>query len=241
MSARFEELDYRPTPMGDLVLRRRLEPRLNDREVYEVKLGEEFLMSSLFTDGEVALADLGLAAAEGAELDIVVGGLGLGYTAAAALAHESVREMLVVDAMEAVIDWHERGLVPAGPQLTGDDRCRLVHGDFFALAAPGGAGFDPSNPQRKFHAVLLDIDHTPKKLLRPGNAALYTPEGLAHLAGLLLPGGVFAMWSDDPPEADFQQDLAGVFETVQAHDVTFPNLFTDSESFNTVYVAKRSE
>ena len=240
MSARFEELDYRPTPMGELILRRRLEPRLGDREVYEVKLGDEFLMSSLFTVSEQALANLGLAAAGDADLDVVVGGLGLGYTAVAALAHDSVRELLVVDAMDAVIDWHQCEIVPNGAQLNRDDRCRLVHGDFFAFAAPGGPGFDPEQPERKFHAILLDIDHSPEKLLRAENAALYTPEGLAHLASHLRPGGVFALWSDDEPEPEFQRRLEGVFETVDAQLVTFPNPLTESDSFSSVYVAVRS-
>ena len=60
MSIDFEELAYRRTPLGDLSLRRRTELTLGV-EVYEVKLGDEFLMSSLFTAGEIALAELGLA------------------------------------------------------------------------------------------------------------------------------------------------------------------------------------
>ena len=55
MSASFEELDFRPTPMGVLSLRRRRRPS-SDIDVYEIKLGDEFLMSSLFTVAEIALA-----------------------------------------------------------------------------------------------------------------------------------------------------------------------------------------
>lgn len=84
MSARFEEIDWRPTAMGDISLRRRRDPA-SDTDVYEVKLGDEFLMSSLFTTGEIALAELGLAKLPCTELDIAVGGLGLGYTAEAVL------------------------------------------------------------------------------------------------------------------------------------------------------------
>src|SRR6202034_4392351 len=108
------------TPLGELTLRRRRIRALDGLEVYEVKLGDAFLMSSLFHEVEVALADLGLAAANAPELDVVVGGLGLGYTAIAALNHPAVRSLLVVEALEAVIDWHQRGLVPLGPQLTAD-------------------------------------------------------------------------------------------------------------------------
>ena len=81
----FEELDYQKTPLGEISLRRRAEPRIEGGIVYEVKLGDEFLMTSLFTASEIQLARLGLAALKGPDLDIVVGGLGLGYTAAAVL------------------------------------------------------------------------------------------------------------------------------------------------------------
>src|SRR4051794_34455617 len=60
MSMRFEELAWRETPMGEISLRRRLDPILKT-QVYEVKLGDEFLMSSFFTVAEVELARLGLA------------------------------------------------------------------------------------------------------------------------------------------------------------------------------------
>ena len=198
MSASFAELDYRQTPLGELILRRRRIASLDDVEVYEVKLGDAFLMSSLFHEVEVALADLGLAGLDAPELDVVVGGLGLGYTARAALKHPAVRSLIVVEALDAVIEWHERGLVPLGPELTGDARCRFVHGDFFALAAESKTGFDPADPGRKFHAVLLDIDHSPRNLLHARHGAFYQPTGLRELAIQLQPSGVFALWSDDP-------------------------------------------
>src|ERR1700682_603038 len=79
MSACFEELDYRPTRLGPLCLRRRRHPSLG-ADIYEIKLGEEFLMSSRFTVSEVALARLGLAELSEKNVDVVVGGLGLGWT-----------------------------------------------------------------------------------------------------------------------------------------------------------------
>ena len=236
MSRDFAELDYRQTPLGDVSLRRRRVAALDDLEVFEVKLGEDFLMSSLFHVVEVALADLGLAALAPGAWDVVVGGLGLGYTAVAALKHDSVRELVVVDFLEAVIDWHQRGLVPLGPTLTGDPRCRLVHGDFFALAA-SAAGFDPTVPGRRFHAILLDIDHSPRNLLHPRHGAFYSPDGLRALAAHLEPGGVFALWSDDPPDEDFLASLRAVFATATAQIVPFPNPLLDRESASTVYVA----
>jgi spermidine synthase len=237
MNADFAELDYRRTPLGELILRRRRLLALGGLEVFEVKLGGAFLMSSLFHEVEVALADLGLAALDAPELDVVVGGLGLGYTAVAALAHPAVRSLLVVEALDAVIDWHRRGLVPLGPQLTADPRCRLLLGDFFALAA---SGLDPENPGRLFHAVLLDIDHSPRNLLHPRHGAFYEVEGLRRLAAQLHPGGVFALWSDDPPDQDFMAALNTLFPATKAHVVRFPNPLLDHDSASTVYVARKA-
>jgi hypothetical protein len=244
MSLPYQELDYRPTPMGDLILRRRRIAMLDDLEVLEVKLGDGFLMSSLFHEVEEALARLGLAAVQaepGEALQVVVGGLGLGYTAAMALKDPRVSELLVVDIMPAVIEWHRKGLVPLGPVLTGDPRCRLVEADFFALAADPALGFDPGHPGRQFHAVLLDIDHSPDNLLHERHSRFYGPAGLGRLAAQLLPGGVFALWSDDPPEDIFFHDLAEVFDQPECHVVRFHNPILERDSESTVYVARRKD
>ena len=233
MSARFEELDWRETPMGAISLRRRRDPVLGV-DVYEVKLDEDFLMSSVFTAGEIALARLGLAESPGDGLDVVVGGLGLGYTAGGVLEDARVRSLVVVEALGEVIDWHERALLPLSPKLTADRRCRLVRGDFFTLAA---AGFDPEAPERRFHAVLLDIDHSPRHVLHPSHADFYRPEGLRRVAGRLHPGGVFALWSNDPPDAEFGATLTEVFARHEAHVVEFDNPLQGRKAANTVYVA----
>jgi spermidine synthase len=238
MSANFEELDFRPTPIGVLSLRRRRQLSTGI-DIFEIKLGDEFLMSSLFTRAEIELARLGLAAthprpAQGG-LDVVVGGLGLGYTAQAVLEHDAVGSLIVVDALAEVIEWHEQELLPIGKQLNADSRCRLVHADFFAMTL-SEQGYDPDAPGRRFDAVLVDIDHSPQKLLHPRHAALYTPDGLARLAGHLHPGGVFALWSNDPPDQAFVAALASVFEKPVAHVVTFPDAQGDGEASNTVYV-----
>lgn len=232
----FEELDYRETPIGAVSLRRRHDLTLGE-DVLEIKLGDEFLMSSRFTVSEIALARLGLAELQGDGLDIVVGGLGLGYTAAAVLEQPRVASLIVVDALEAVIDWHRAGLLPLGPTLTGDARCRFVLSDFFALSA-GSAGFDPDHDARRFDAVLVDIDHAPGDLLNAGNATFYTPEGLAALSRHLRPGGVFGLWSNEPPDADFTRRLADVFATARAEPVSFPNPYQGGTVTQTVYLAR---
>ena len=237
MSRDFAELDNQDTPIGVVSLRRRRIRSLDGLEIFEVKLGEEFLMSSLFTVVEIELARRGLRPLGAGPLQVVVGGLGLGYTAAAALDHASVESLLVVEFLEPVMDWHRRGMVPLGERLTGDPRCRFVHGNFFALAE---TGFDPSEPGRLFDAVLLDIDHSPRNLLHPQNAAFYSREGLTALVQQLRPGGVFGLWSDDPPEEEFMDLLRSVFTEVRADVVIFANPMLENDSRSTVYVARRS-
>jgi spermidine synthase len=235
VSRSFEELDYQHTPLGELSLRRKRVAMLGDLEVFEVKLGEAFLMTSLFHAVEDAVADLGLRELEGGDWDVVVGGLGLGYTAVAALAHPRVHSLLVVERLEPVIGWHRRGLVPLGSRLTSDPRCRLMQGDFFSLAADAG-GFAAG---RQFHAVLLDIDHSPRNLIHPSSAAFYSPEGLKALAAHLRPGGAFALWSDDRPDEEFLSSLREAFTSARAEVVTFPNPLLDRDSASTVYVARK--
>jgi len=230
-----EELGFQKTPLGALTLRRRPEPLLQGREVFEVKLGDEYLMSSLFTEAEEQLAILGLAPLEG-ELDVVVGGLGLGCTAAEALKNRNVKRLLIIDLFQAVIDWHQGGLVPLGTVLTADGRCELRQGDFFELAR---TGFDASAPARKFDAVLLDIDHSPEHFLGPASKSFYTADGLTPVRSQLKPHGTFALWSNDPVDDDFTTHLAQIFGSAAAHNIEFPNPYTNSTSVNSVYVAQK--
>jgi hypothetical protein len=131
-------------------------------------------------------------------------------------------------------------LLPVGQQLSGDPRCRFVNGDFFAMSHSAG-GFDFRTPGRRFDAVLVDINHSPRNLLHPRHAALYEPEGLARLAGHLHPGGVFALWSSDPPDDAFGCVLANAFAISAAHVVTFDNPLQHSHASNTVYIGVKAD
>jgi spermidine synthase len=219
--------------MGDLTLRRRRDESL-DVEIFEVKLGDDFLMSSLFTVAEEELARLGLAAlpADREPLEVLVGGLGLGYTAIAALRDPRVGAMTVIDTMPAVIDWHERGLLPVSGVLTDDPRTRLVLDDFFAVMRAA-----PSPADVRYDAILLDVDHSPRHQLDPSHADLYTPSGLRAVARHLAEEGVFALWSDDPPDDEFIVRAQAVFAQVHSHVVEFDNPLTGGTSSNSVYVA----
>ncbi|WP_425407017.1 spermidine synthase [Hwanghaeella sp.] len=242
MSFLFKELDYRETPIGSLSLRRRRILSL-DQDVYEILLGEEHLMSSLFTASEIALADLGLAAvgadkADKSSLDVVVGGLGLGYTAEAALKQDAVGRLTVVELLDPVVDWHLEGLLPMGTALSDDRRCHFLRADFFARAALE-EGFDDEDPGKRHDAILIDIDHTPDWRLNEGSSDFYTEAGLTALSGKLKPGGVMGLWSDALEDEGFTALLGSVFSEAWAEPVTFHNPLQDKPFTQTVYLARR--
>lgn len=238
MSRLIQELDYCVTPIGALSLRRRRELKLGV-DVYEIKLGDEFLMTSLFTASEIALAQLALVSCPDPARDVVVGGLGLGYTAQAVLERDAVNDLLVVEFLAPVIEWHESGILPMGRALADDPRCRLVHGDFFEMAK-SEAGFDTDRPGRRFDAVLVDIDHTPELLLDQRSGSFYQPQGLAMVRRHLKPGGIFGLWSNDPADQRFIDRLAQAFPQAWAEPVTFHNPLTDRPFTQTVYLARNA-
>jgi spermidine synthase len=240
MSLLFKEIDSQASSIGQISLRRRRIPAFGDRDIYEVKLGDEFLMSSMFVEAEEALSTLGLAAVQGDNLSIVVGGLGLGYTAVTALKDERISELLVVDALDTVIGWHKDELVPLGKILNADSRNRYVLGSFFDLAIDPSTGFDQDNAGKKVDAILLDIDHSPTEFLSIDNASFYITENLALMAEQLKPQGVFAMWSQNLPEESFEALLKTVFEQVESHVISFFNPFQNNISTNSVYVCVKA-
>ncbi len=239
MSIHIEELDYQQTPIGELILRRRRFPVTGDTDVFEVILNDEFLMSSLFTAGEIALAELGLAFCKAEELNILVGGLGLGYTAATALADKRVLTMTVIEALPAVISWHQKGLLPASKNLADDPRCNYHTADFFALAEKKFNTLTSSKGGQYYHAILLDIDHSPNDVLHLDNQTFYTANGLTAVRDCLHESGVFALWSNDPPEESFVSLLSEIFPTTAAHVIPVPNPITGVAGTNTIYLARR--
>ena len=110
--------------------------------------------------------------------------------------------------------------------------------DFFALAADPESGLDHDVPGRRFDAVLLDIDHSPQQLLSGQHAAFYSIDGLRRLATHLRSEGIFAMWSNDPPDAGFQETLGEVFSCTEAQIVEFENPYVDGKSACTIYCGR---
>lgn len=237
MNAQFKELDWQQTPMGELTLRRRRSPSLDGELVYEVKLNGQFLMSSAVTQSEVALADLAIRAfGDDRPCDVLVGGLGLGYTADAALRHANVRQVRVVEYIGTVIEWHHRRLVPAAERIMGDPRCEVVHEDFFQHV-----GEMPAQYQQQYDIVMLDIDHSPEALLHPAHARFYSKDGLEHLCMHLNLGGIFALWSAGPPDGAFMDRLQHVFREVEVHPIRYYHPMLNRHEENIILIARTPE
>ena len=228
-----EELDYRETSLGELVLRRRRSPSVPDEPVYEVKLDDEMLMSSTVNASERALARLAIERRSDEPCDVLVGGLGLGYTAAAALEFTCVRRLVVVEFLAPVIAWHLNRLVPMASALLDDPRCTLIEGDFFKHVAPGA----PAEFPGCYDAILLDIDHSPDSWLQLQHGAFYTATGLRGLSEHLRSGGVFGIWSASEPSQRFLDVMRSVLPDVRSHEVSFFNPHVGETDSNWVVVA----
>jgi spermidine synthase len=238
MGKQFEELDCQQTPLGELILRRRRVVSLPGTVVYEVKLDGRFLMSSLVNEAERALARIALYDRAEGPCDVLVGGLGLGHTVAAALEFPVVRSVTVIEYLRPVIDWHRAGLGPLGQRLTGDPRCRIVHADFFDFVRTGGTAAVDEELPRAYDAILVDIDHSPRCWLHADHASFYSSAGLRSSRKLLRPQGIFALWSADPPDTTFTARLAEIFTDVEAHEIRFRNPLLNRRDSNTIFIAR---
>ena len=224
----FEILAYEPSPLGMLCLRRRELLSSPGTFVTEVTLNHEFLMSSLYTDSEQALACNAIAMHRGTDLRVLVGGLGLGYTAHEALLANSVAQVEVVELLPQVIDWLRRGLVPLADQLNDEPRLVISQGDVYQrLAGP---------PESTFDVILIDVDHSPQERLDDASVAFYTVAGLRAARKHLKSGGILGVWSysDSSPFADA---LREVFKHVHVEPVTHVNRLIDQEQTDWLFFA----
>ena len=146
------------------------------------------LMNSRRHHSEDALAELGCAHLRAQpSARILVGGLGMGFTLAAALkiAGEAA-EVVVAELVPAVVEWNRGPLGQCAGKPLADSRCRVHLGDVAELIR---------QPSQRFDAILLDIDNGPEAMTHAGNDWLYSEAGLQRIHEQLRPGGVVATWS----------------------------------------------
>ena len=226
--ANLEILAWEETDLGILCLRRRELLSAPGETVTEITLDGEFLMSSRHTASEEALSRIALDMHAGDELDVLVGGLGLGYTAHAALASPRVRSVEVVEFLPQVVDWLERDLVPLSAALERDERFRVVRGDAYArLAKP---------PSELVDLILIDIDHSPDDRLGEADDSFYTEEGLRRARRHLAPAGVLGVWSY-AESSPFSRALETAFDEVRVEPVSYFNDLVDEERTDWLFFA----
>ncbi|GAA1427632.1 hypothetical protein GCM10009616_05320 [Microlunatus lacustris] len=168
---------------GETVLRERRRP--SGEVVQELVVNGVFAMDSTETTSERELAGF----AAGARGAVLVGGLGLGYTAAAVLDGEPGPARLdVVELDPHLVSWARQGVTPLLARVAEDPRTRLHVGDVAVTLTGRGPVTGP------WEAILLDVDNGPDFLIHTGNAGLYEDVTLAAAAGRLAPGGVLALW-----------------------------------------------
>jgi spermidine synthase len=206
-------LDRRSTPHGELLLR-----RVDD--AFELIANGVFLMDS--RDGRSERELVRRALPDGRAADVLIGGLGFGFSAAEALSHREVRTVTVVEIEESIVDWAGTALRPVTGLDLEDPRLEVVIDDFAAYVARLRGQVD---------AICVDVDNGPDWLVHEANAKLYTREGLATLKARLRPGGRLTVWSH-APSAALLADLSACFRDAHAVEVPRRDLPPD-----VIYVA----
>jgi spermidine synthase len=181
-------LDRRDGPYGEIALRR-------SGERYEIIANGTFLMDTSDGRSERLLVDAALGAlpADKADLSVLIGGLGVGFSLARAAGEPRWTRIAVAERERAVIDWHRAGPLAAfSEHALEDPRVSVVEGDLVAYVRDADVTYD---------ALCLDIDNGPDWTVTEGNGGLYGPAGLAACRTRLEPGGVLAVWSAQPSAA----------------------------------------
>ena len=189
---------------GELVLRRRTDD--NAVDVLELRVNGVFVMDTLETSTEHALAEVALAQVADPR-NVLVGGLGLGFTMHAVLEDVRVEKVVVVEIEGALIDWMRDGTVPHGPEYLADARLRSQPRHAMAVEELIPGGYD---------LVLLDVDNGPGHLVHDGNARLYGHDFLAAVRAALAPEGALAIWSADAVAGPRGRDARRVRRRVRA-------------------------
>ena len=161
---------------------------------FSIMLGANELMNSRLSGSEEALAVLVCERlGDTARPQLLIGGLGMGFTLRAALAALGVDAgVTVAELVPAVVAWARGPMAEIFDGCLDDPRVRIVEEDVADPISAGPSGWD---------AILLDVDNGPDGLSRAGNGRLYGPAGLAAARRALRPGGMLAIWSAAPDRA----------------------------------------
>ncbi len=182
---------------------------------YFIKIvGGQDLMNSRAHSSEDALGVIGCKGLRHRpEARVLIGGLGMGFTVAAALNTLGPdAEVVVAEIVPGVVEWNRGVLGACAGRPLGDARTQVRTTDVALLLKDEPSGFD---------AIILDVDNGPDGLTRASNEWLYSKAGLGVALRALRPGGALAIWSAGPDKAFTQRLSSAGFEaeemTVRAH------------------------
>jgi spermidine synthase len=186
-------------------------------------------MSSAVTVSERELATRAIAMHGGIDLDVAIGGLGLGYTCKTALDSDRVACVEVVELVQGIIAWVASGVIPLGTELMADARFHVIQDDVFERLR---------RPATRTHDLLLiDVDHSPDERLGESSDSFYAHANLVLAAQHLKPGGVFAVWSTSESPA-FEAELREAFATVRVEPIEFFNETVGLDETNWLFLAQ---
>ncbi len=175
-----------------------------------IRVGLRILMSNRMHDSEIALAEVALAHVQHPKT-VLVGGLGLGYTARAVLDRVAAdTQVTVLELVPELVDWNRKYLGGLAGHPLADPRCQVVVGDVFDELKRSPGVFD---------VILLDVDNGPQGLTQPKNQRLYGDWGIDACLAALRPDGILAVWSQGP-NARYQRRLEARAREVEVLSVS---------------------
>ncbi|WP_427383820.1 spermidine synthase [Janibacter sp. G56] len=196
------------TDHGDITLRERRTP---GGVVHELVVNGVFAMDTVDTTTEVALAERALALVESPRR-VLVGGLGLGFTAWNVLKDRRVERVDVVEREEALVEWSRLALAPTLGLVGRHPRAHLHVADVRDVLTGDASAATPGDVVGPWDVILLDVDNGPSFLVHDDNGGLYGADALRATLAKVVPGGVLAIWAAQP-EPDLAARLAELAPT----------------------------
>jgi spermidine synthase len=173
-------LDRAVTERGELVLRQRSGGH------FEIISNGVFLMDTSDGRSERQLIGAAMAQTPASAPDLLIGGLGVGFSLIHAVRETAAAHIDVVEIEPVIIGWHRKHLRSLTASSIADARVRVIEADLADWLRTADRDYD---------VICLDTDNGPNWLVFEANEGLYSDAGLDLIGSRLRPDGVVAVWS----------------------------------------------